>query len=132
MIDTLSKILYSKWPTYPIYTDNIEQNFKPGTFFIRMLSIQTTGIISNRRHTAETYNISYWPVNDNVEVMEMGGDLMSLFETFTYGSSKLHGQGMTFNVVDTVGHLIITLYSYKDIESEELDNMKKVTVGVKL
>ena len=132
MIDTLSNILYSKWTNYPIYTDNIEQNFKPGTFFIRMLSTQTTGIISNRRHTAETYDIAYWPISDNVEVMEMGSSLISLFETFTYGTMTLHVQGMTYNIVDTVGHLIITLYTYKDIESKELDNMEKVTVGVEL
>lgn len=132
MIDTLSNVLYSKWPTYPIYTDNIEQNFKPGTFFIRMLSKQPTGIISNRRYTAETYNISYWPITDNVEVMEMGSDIISLFETFTYGNLTLHGQGMTYNIVDTVGHLIITLYTYKDMPTEELDNMEYIEIGVKL
>ncbi len=126
----ITNTLYNKWNDKPIYLDNIEQSFKPGTFHVRLLSSQPTGIISNRRYKLDNYDIAYWGTSVS-DTMSMGADLIELFETFTHDDNTLHGHNMTYNIVDGVGHLNLSFYTYSD-KTEVSDDMEIMTIEVEL
>ncbi len=126
----ITNTLYNKWKDKPIYLDNIEQSFEPGTFHVRLLSSQPTGIISRRRYKLDNYDIAYWGTSAS-DTMAVGADLIELFETFTHNGDSMHGQNMTYNIVDGVGHLNISFYSYSD-KTEVSDDMEIMTIEVEL
>ena len=63
--------------------------------------------------------------------MSMGADLIELFETFTHNGDSMHGHNMTYNIVDGVGHLNLSFYTYSD-KTEVSDDMEIMTIEVEL
>ncbi len=126
----ITNTLYNKWKDKPIYLDNIEQSFEPGTFHVRLLSSQPTGIISRRRYKLDNYDVAYWGTSAS-DTASMGADLIELFETFTHNGDSMHGQNMTYNIVDGVGHLNLSFYTYND-KTEVSDDMEIMTIEVEL
>lgn len=126
----ITNTLYNKWKDKPIYLDNIEQSFEPGTFHVRLLSSQPTGIISRRRYKLDNYDIAYWGTSAS-DTASMGADLIELFETFTHNGDSMHGQNMTYNIVDGVGHLNLSFYTYND-KTEVSEDMEIMTIEVEI
>lgn len=126
----ITNTLYNKWKDKPIYLDNIEQSFEPGTFHVRLLSSQPTGIISRRRYKLDNYDVAYWGTSAS-DTMAVGADLIELFETFTHNGDSMHGQNMTYNIVDGVGHLNLSFYTYND-KTEVSEDMEIMTIEVEI
>ena len=117
---------------YEIYTEDVEQGLEEPCFFIKSLTVVNTPLLGKRKKRAYPFDISYFPLNGNDEMMSVSETAMEELEYITLlDGDTLRASQITSEIVDGVLHIDVTYtLILNDYSHEEEMDTVDVKMGV--
>ena len=118
-----------------VYTSNDTQGLQEPYFFIKLLTVTNTPLLSKRKMRTYPFDVHFIPVEgtENEEVYGIAEQLAEELEYITLMSGDMiRGKDISFELRDGVLHFYITYAEilYDPIKEEEMDGFG-LEVGVK-
>ena len=128
IIEALAVLLDSKFSNVKIYTNYVEQGFKPPCFFIYPLNVENKKELSSVIKKTLTINIIYYPVDSNemkkqmLEALNIMLEEMSILEL---NGKKIRGRNMSGEISEDNLNFTVS-YSYRFMKNEKAEYMQNL------
>lgn len=136
IVDGISTAIYNAFGEVPIYSEEVEQGFEDGSFFIVTLDASESRMLGNRAIRNNPFDVMYFPQGKkrNFDLRETSSVLYKALRDIELpDGSRLNGLKMHDKIEDGILHFFVeykaVIYYPKD-EIVELQGNMKSSVGV--
>lgn len=122
VIDAIAAKLASKY-SYETHIEKLPQGFEEPCFFIKLISNDENQLVDNRYYRTNTFDVSYFNDNDNVDLCNKADELTDLLEYIKLENGDLlRGVGRKSEVIDGVLHFIVS-YNFSVVKPREKEDL---------
>lgn len=115
---------------YPIYTDNVEQGFKPPCFFVRNLNIDTSPQLCTRQKRDALFDLSFFPNEGRRQMHEIEDSFFNNFDLIALADGEMvYGINMRTEIEDDVLHCFVSYNTIMQRKEPESDYMEEIEIG---
>lgn len=116
--------------SYEVHIENVKQGLKEPCFFIKTLPTNDKPLLGKRKQRTYSFDISYFPVGGNEEMMSVAEKMLDGLEYIELLSGELiRGRSLEAEIVDDVLHFSVNYIVFlNDTVNEE--PMESLSSGV--
>jgi len=136
--DSIATKLFSLYPTFTNYTEQVPQNFKTPSFFIDTLEPTIKKMPGkNRYYRSSPFVIQcFLDENDrekNTQLCDIAENLLFELETINIDESPVRGTKIKFSILDGVLSFFVSFNMYvKRVYTSEIDYMEELETNIKV
>ncbi len=96
--------------TFPIYSEQVDQNFTEKCFFIDLQKSSVRQYVGNRYLRNYPFDIRFFPIENNnktAQIADVADRLIQCLEYITVNGNLVRGINMNYEIVDDVLHFMV-------------------------